>query len=154
MKRKFMIVTTMLFLLSGFTACIHSEIPELDRSTNILGPDEDHNGIRDDLDKYIHSLQLSLEEKKAVQQDARAYQNVMTIDPTNLQEAKKAKLALSKSMNCTHIKIIDQDKARSIHLGLEKYTANTKERTLQYIRYCKTLSGSTWKLLEGDTCEN
>ena len=61
------------------------QYPALDRSADIQGPDKDHNGIRDDLDAHIanyaqkqHWNELQL---KAVQEQARAMQNLLMVNP-------------------------------------------------------------------------
>src|SRR5690606_37178328 len=41
------------------------ELPALDRSSDIAGPDADHNGIRDDIDAYITALPVNDAVKKA-----------------------------------------------------------------------------------------
>ena len=76
------------------------QYPALDRSTDVRGPDTNHNGIRDDLDAHIanyaqkqHWNELQL---KAVQERARAMQAVLMINPDD----KEALLLMIKKHCC------------------------------------------------------
>jgi hypothetical protein len=41
------------------------QLPQLDRSSDIRGPDTDNNGIRDDIDAWIAAQPISNAQKKA-----------------------------------------------------------------------------------------
>lgn len=47
------------------------QLPKLDRSPDIRGPDNDNNGIRDDIDAWLAAQPISDEEKRGAQQMAR-----------------------------------------------------------------------------------
>jgi len=48
------------------------QIPVLDRSTDIDGPDVNDNGVRDDIEAYVSSLSDSAARKAALLQTAKA----------------------------------------------------------------------------------
>jgi len=53
--------------------------PKLDRSADLAGPDANSNGVRDDIEAWIHSLKLSDVQTKALMQDARATQRTLVV---------------------------------------------------------------------------
>ena len=48
--------------------------PALDRSSDIAGPDANHNGARNEIEAWINSLNVTDLQRKALMQDARATQ--------------------------------------------------------------------------------
>lgn len=59
------------------------KVAVLDRSDSVLGPDTNKNGVRDDIDAYIGSLNLTPLQTKAALQDARAMQLTLAVDITD-----------------------------------------------------------------------
>jgi hypothetical protein len=53
--------------------------PTLDRSTDIVGPDANKNGVRDDIEAWINSQPVNDAQRKAVMQKARALQGTLTV---------------------------------------------------------------------------
>jgi hypothetical protein len=130
------------------------ELPQLDRSASILGPDANSNGIRDDVDNYIASLPITAEQKRAVEQLARALQATLLVDTADSNALRQASSAISRAVQCTTFKFPDINQDRSIYTRIEGITFNTKERSAIYIQYNEALSGSVFKDLTGDTCDN
>jgi hypothetical protein len=140
------------------------ELPALDRSTDITGPDTDRNGIRDDIDAYIAALPVSEAVKRASRQVARVQQKSLLLDLND----RVALLALSDasmaSTACMSSRILDgvplelQYKTlrdgHAIALKIEAITANTPERAERYLAYMRALHGTTTTYPEGKVCED
>lgn len=103
------------------------EIPKLNKDKDIAGPDENGNGVRDDLDAYVASLPDKEEQKKAAIQYLAAYQYAITIDFENSQEVDDA---ITKTMDATSciFERYGADEAMKITKNLETYLFNTRAR--------------------------
>jgi hypothetical protein len=128
-------------------------LPKLDRGNNIKGPDTNNNGIRDDIDAYIAQLTISNEEKKAALQQAKAMQEVLLVDLTNAVAMRALDVKLERAAQCIEIKFKDFEQGIAMGRKIEAITANTQERSMQYIKYNNALSGTVSKLLTGNTCD-
>lgn len=129
-------------------------LPNLDRSTDVNGPDSDSNGIRDDVSSYIETLPITPDQKPSVNQLAKAVQRTLLVDITVSTDLRQASTNLSSAIQCISIKFPDVDQRSSIVDGIEKVTVNTRERSMQYIQFNNALSGTVTKLLSENTCEN
>jgi hypothetical protein len=125
-------------------------LPKLDRSSSIAGPDVNNNGVRDDIEAYIAALQLIDVQKKALMQDAKSLQMTLTVDLTDKVALQKVGDGLSASTNCIGDVITNFSEYSQ---KIESMTANTKERSKQYMKYNAARSGSTTSMPSGDTCE-
>lgn len=140
------------------------ELPALDRSSSIPGPDADSNGIRDDIDAYITALPVSDAMKKATRQVARVQQKALTIDLNDrvallaLSDASMASTACMSEMAETGASLEQHSKVRraahAIALKIEAITANTPERADRYMAYMGALHGTTTTYPEGKVCED
>jgi hypothetical protein len=130
------------------------EIPQLDRSADVEGTDANSNGIRDDVDSYIASLPITPEQKKGVEQAARALQATLLVDTDDSNALRQSDTATDRAAQCLRLKFPDINQYASIATRIEGVTFNTKERSMIYIQYNEALSGSVSKLLTGDTCDN
>ena len=140
------------------------ELPALDRSTDIAGPDTDRNGIRDDIDAYIAALPVSDPVKKVARQRARVQQKSLLIDLNDrgallaLSDASMASTAcLSETVEAglpleQHTRV--RRDGHAIALKIEAITANTPERTERYMAYMRALHGTTTTYPEGKVCED
>jgi hypothetical protein len=128
-------------------------LPKLDRGNNIKGPDTNNNGIRDDIDAYIAQLAISNEEKKAALQQAKAMQEVLLVDLTNTVAMRTLDAKLERAAQCIETKFKDFEQGMAMGRKIEAITANTQERSMQYIKYNNALSGTVSKLLTGNTCD-
>lgn len=154
-------------LLAAITGCNHEQsvelsdeekianlealgkLPVLDRSDDLLGPDEDNNGVRDDIDAYIDSVYTQPDQHAAAMQIAKALQKRMTVDVTDDIELRKLFNELGRSINCAFDRfdnpvVIDE---------LEAMTANTKQRLLTHLAVSKAADGMVFSAERGDTCE-
>jgi hypothetical protein len=130
-------------------------LPKLDRSTSIAGPDVNNNGVRDDIEAYIAALQLTELQKKAAMQTAKALQMTLTVDLTDKVALQKVGDGLMASTRCLGKVFRDAQGTMQYDFGdkLEGFTANTKERSKQYMKYNAARSGSVTSMPSGDTCE-
>lgn len=139
-------------------------LPELDRSTDVAGPDADGNGIRDDIDVYIAALPVSDAVKKAARQRARVQQRIATIDLNDraalmaLADASMAATACMSESAEMGLPLEQQSQAGkvgfSITLKLQAITANTPERAERYLAYMGALHGTTTTYPTGRVCED
>jgi len=133
---------------------VSGDLPTLDRSVGIAGPDVDKNFIRDDIDAYIERKAKegawTAPQIKAMQQEARAMQAVVTVDVKNKKALNRADQMLMNSGWCKSLQF--GDKFGYPEYSLESMTANTKERIVAYIEYNQAMSGSVTELPKGDTC--
>lgn len=126
----------------------------LDRSSSLAGPDADRDGIRDDINKWIDGQAFSQPEKKAVDQLARTMQQTLLVNSNDKQEARGAADAVFVAVRCTRRAFEPgSSKPSQIVKHLEAITANTKERTMQYIKYNAALSGMVFELPAAPKCD-
>ena len=140
------------------------ELPALDRSTSVAGPDADSNGIRDDVDAYIIALPVTDAIKKAARQSARVQQKALLIDLNDritllaLSDASMASTACMSSTILDGVPSELQSKTlrdgHSISLKIEAITANTPERADRYMAYMRALHGTTTTYPTGRVCED
>jgi hypothetical protein len=130
------------------------KLPQLDRSSDIKGPDTDNNGIRDDVDAWIAAQPISEAQKKATQQIAKVQQAKLLVDLSDkvaLQDLGEKTAAAVVCMSDSFAP--DRQAGRDLGSQIEAITANTKERAKQYIAYNRARSGSSGRLPSGNTCE-
>ncbi len=138
------------------------ELPALDRSTDIAGPDTDRNGIRDDIGAYIAALPVSDAVKKAARQRARVQQRIGSIDLNDraalmaLADASMASTACMSESAEAGLPPDQQGKAGddgyAITLKIQAITANTPERADRYLSYIRALHGTTTTYPTGKVC--
>lgn len=128
-------------------------LPSLDRSASVLGPDANGNGIRDDIEAWIASRNdRTVEQKAAMRQYAKALQAELAAERTP-QGALAAVLVGSRARNCLRIRSNSFDDYVNQSQLLEDYSINTIERVRASAANDRLLSGQSWELPEGDTCE-
>ena len=124
--------------------------PKLDRSTDLKGPDQNLNGVRDDVEAWINAQPITDIQKKALMQKAEVYQKTLSVDLTN----KAAVIALdSESMASTSC-VGDLFARYDLMDKVKAITFNTKERTMRYIQYNQSpLHAASTRMPEGNTCK-
>lgn len=127
-------------------------LPVLDRGPGVRGPDTDGNGIRDDIDAHIAGRQLEPGQAHALAQFARAMQSALLADPADNDAVRQASTAISRAGQCLEFRQVAQRSA--VITAIESRTANTRERSAQYMAFNQALSGSVARLLSGDTCDD
>jgi hypothetical protein len=132
------------------------ELPVLDRSTSLEGPDSDNNGIRDDIDTYLRSRNYEAPQLAASQQAARAYQTTVMIDLNDANQRREAARKITEAIECLadRFPFDSETSFGKISRDLEKLTMNTKERVRAYMKFNKSLDGIVSTDPLGDTCEN
>lgn len=129
------------------------KLPKLDRSTNIAGPDINNNGIRDDIDAWIAALPITDSQKKAAEQAAISLQATLLVDLNNKSELNRVGELTNRSVTClTQVFMPDYQRGFDLGSQIEAITANTKERTKQYIAYNRARSGSVTSSVSGNAC--
>ncbi|GAA4328131.1 hypothetical protein GCM10023144_13610 [Pigmentiphaga soli] len=127
------------------------DIPALDRTAGLLGPDADGNGVRDDIDRYLAGLALEPTQASAAEQFARALQSTLAADPADEAAVRQAALGLSRAGQCLAFRHVPN--RSGLITALEGFTADTRERSARYMGFNRALSGSVSRLLSGDTCD-
>ena len=131
-------------------------IPKLDRSDSLEGPDQDNNGIRDDVDAYIAQHYPEPAQRKAAEQFARAMQEAVTTGSTSVDTARAIDRRSSAAISCIFDRFDGENGSAypaAVVEKLEGVTANTKKRLKSYLAYNKTLNGTALGSSEGDNCE-
>ncbi|PZO12765.1 MAG: hypothetical protein DCF26_18205 [Burkholderiales bacterium] len=131
------------------------QLPKLDRSSDIRGPDADNNGIRDDIDAWIAAQPITDTQKKAARQMARVQQAKVLVD---LSDKSALQMLGDQSMRAVSC-LVDVSKPNNqqgydLIDKVEVLTSNTRERAKQYLTYNRVRSGSVTELPAGNTCES
>lgn len=132
------------------------DIPKLDRSSDIQGPDVNANGIRDDVEAYIATHYTSPPQRAAAEQFARVIETAMFVDKTDAAALKAVSLKSSKAVHCIYDHFDVNAGAKhpaAVIEEIESISTSTKARLLAYLAYSKALDGKAGSVPEGDTCE-
>jgi len=128
--------------------------PKLDRSTDLKGPDQNLNGVRDDVEAWINAQPITDVQKKAAMQDAEVFQRTLLVDLTDKAALQSVGDAMAAATVCTsEVFKSNSNAGYMLSNKIEAITFNTKERTMRYIAYNQARSGSTTKLPSGNTCK-
>ncbi len=128
-------------------------LPKLDRSTTLGGIDADENGIRDDIDNYIASLDLSPKQEKAIRDGAGNLQSIQLMNLNDNDAIKKVSKKIIQSAVCVAISFDNPADAHKYIKTLEGYTANTPKRAKQYIKYNRMRDGTVSRLPSDSGCK-
>jgi hypothetical protein len=126
--------------------------PTLDRSSDIAGPDANKNGVRDDIEAWINTLNVTEPQRKALMQKARALQQTLLVDLADKDALQRAGEGLMASTNCGGDRFTPYAEFSQLRGKIEAMTANTRERAMRYMQYNKARSGSVTRS-KRDTCE-
>ena len=130
-------------------------LPALDRSDDLAGPDNDGDGIRDDIERYINHHYAHGEEKRAARQFAKSARKVFQIDLSNLQSVKKINQQMTAATVCAHEAFKysgSVETGAQVTTTIEALNANTQPRSKRYAEFAAALDGTTWSLPKGDGC--
>lgn len=142
--------------VSGALAQMEAEgvIPKLDRTDTLKGIDADVNGIRDDIDNYIKSLELPAKGVEAVTSVARGHQRVQEADEMTPEVAVEIVDSYSADLFCSIVgSKLDGNDFEKVVKNIEAYTANTLERSSRYIEYNGALDGSSIDMPSFKECD-
>lgn len=130
------------------------QLPQLDRSSSIPGPDANHNGVRDDIEAWIAALPITDKQKKAALQKARGNQKMLLVDLTDKAALQALGDEGAAGIAClADVFMPNYQDGYKLRAKIEALTANTKERARRYLDYNRARSGSVTRLPDGNTCE-
>ncbi|USD67865.1 hypothetical protein [Vibrio sp. SCSIO 43136] len=130
--------------------------PTLDRSDDILGTDENSNGIRDDIEALLSSIQnISQQELNTYKKTAHYLQETLsteyTLDSTgNSELAQNVTAEYMKVSSCQRHLKMGIDDVHRVNQLLTALTFNTKGRTLKHLQYMRHNSGNSFTMLDAD----
>jgi hypothetical protein len=127
--------------------------PALDRSADIAGPDANNNGVRDDIEAWIGTLEVTEPQRKALMQKAKSLQQTLLVDLTDKAALQRVGEGLMASTNCGGDRFTPYKEFSVLNGKIEAMTANTRQRAERYMQYNKARSGSSTELPNYDTCE-
>lgn len=131
------------------------DLPILDRSADVRGPDLNGNGVRDDIDTFIAAQTLVDPQRRAMAQVARSLQRTLLVkldSEAAVQAVSEANIAAAACL----ARVFEgnaEDRTDEYLLKIEAITANTPERAKRYMQYMRALSGTSVSWPRGDTCE-
>ncbi len=133
---------------------VTGELPTLDRSDDVVGPDTNNNGIRDDIEKYIEITYQEPKQRTAAMQAAKAIQMGMVVDITDKDAIRRAHVAIGEAINCTFIHFTDfggatRNNPSIMFDEIEAMTKNTKKRLLTSLAVDKASDGMVISLPDG-----
>lgn len=132
-----------LTLLSACDRTPTSSLKYLDTTDTLRGIDEDDNGIRDDVDRYINSTPLKDTQKQALSQYAEALQSSLLIDTSNRQSVKVSADTEMRALSCIFRKIpYEQRESTNAINEILGATMNTSLRKKSNKELGRTLDGS------------
>lgn len=132
------------------------KLPKLDRSGDLAGPDEDGNGIRDDIEQYIATRFPAEAQGAAAKFAARANQLVLDVNLLDENEVRQANQKATRATACIYTVFGESDSGQApaaVSRDIEAVTFNTAQRLKRYMEFNQKLDGMSWSLPEGDTCE-
>jgi hypothetical protein len=130
------------------------QIPVLDRSSSLPGPDVDANGVRDDIDRYIDDLPDSAAQKNSLKQIARALGTAIQAGVANVTDTRLGEISalIGRAVKCIWQRY-DVSSAPGKVTTLEKLMANTRTRFDAYDAYNTKVSGRSSRLPRGVVCD-
>ncbi|MBM7035175.1 hypothetical protein [Vibrio ulleungensis] len=134
--KSFLMTGMLLLLVSGCRFSLYPSNPlpefEQDNSPTLAGIDTDGNGIRDDIERYLGTLELNDSQQKALNRLAVSLQVSLE---TDLERSLDSQPTLQKNhqdyvshLYCFVESMQDDEKAGSIVDSLHLYTINTPQR--------------------------
>jgi len=120
--------------------------PKINNAT-LLGVDVNHNGVRDDVERWIYKTYHYPIERGIFMQSARAYQKVI-VDPKRAHETVKY---INNSLSCSYYYFetdpifFNKYQFKYIYRDLEEKQFNTLKRHIAYKRFNASFNGETFK---------
>ncbi len=132
------------------------DLPTLERGASLGGIDDNSNGVRDDIERYIEKKYVLPDERKAAMQTALALQKTLLVDTNNAVALEAVSDDGMRAVNCRGAVFpgIEGFKhASRMSQELEALTTNTMQRLQAYMAYNKAISGTVSQLPTGDMCD-
>lgn len=128
-------------------------IPVLDTSQSLEGLDNDQNGIRDDIDSYILTLQLADQQKDRLGEFAKVLQKIQISNLNSPEIIEAIGFEMARSIYCFGFTFENDILEFSTHIKrLQAYTANTRNRTYRYIEYNTRRNGAVLEPTAEESC--
>lgn len=130
--------------------------PVLDRSDTLLGVDNNKNGIRDDIEKYIDTMKDTTDDQKsALKQVAHTYNYILSsdVDVTKEETATGYSEMSDVARNCLNLYYDNESQSWGMQRTIQAYTFNTKKRLEIYLKLDDTADGMTFKLNTKGGCD-
>ncbi|MEO6603933.1 MAG: hypothetical protein ABIQ16_28880 [Polyangiaceae bacterium] len=133
-------------------------LPNLDRSTDVRGPDLDANGVRDDIDRFIAAQAYTSAQRAAAEQLARGLESALVLagpGAVTTTAARPISLTVGNAIHCVFSRFDAPRGALSpqaVAATYHKLIANTEPRVRAYLRYDHALEGTVYTLPRGDSC--
>lgn len=128
-------------------------LPVLDRTDELTGVDANTNGVRDDIEAYIASLQVSPDQTEKLLDFAGYMQLVVTVDPKSRTNPTAFDDEMGQSLICALYAFDDRATVRTYIRQIKSYTANTYDRAKRYDEYNSLLDGATLSMPSPANCQ-
>lgn len=129
------------------------QMPALDETDSMLGIDDDADGVRDDIQRYISNLDQPQENKKALLKYAKAVQKTMSVDISDEQAVKNSVEKSLFQVSCVIYQFEDGQEAYAFVNQMVGFTRNTKQRYEQGQKLDDAYSGSVYRLPSEEDCQ-
>lgn len=128
--------------------------PRLNFGADLAGPDDDGNGVRDDIDAYVDGLMDTGVQKAALRRLSKSIQSNML---AGAQDTKKSEIRsetgeLLRAMSCMYIAYGSQGRSARID-EIERYTLNTFPRLQASEQFDQKIDGHVLALPSGEVCD-
>ena len=128
------------------------QLPILDRSDSLAGPDINANGVRDDIERYIDGKPDTPAQKNSLKALSRSLSRAMTVDTKDPNALREVANSINLAVTCMH-KTYPSDVASPKGDEIEKLTVNTRARYGAYMKFNAAMNGSVMKGLKGVKCD-
>lgn len=128
------------------------QLPVLDRSDSIAGPDANANGVRDDIERHIDSKPDTQAQKNSLKSLSRAFSRAMMVDTKDRNALREVANSINLSVICIH-QTYPSDKASPAGREIEKLTVNTRGRYDAYMKFNSAMNGTVMKGVKGVKCD-
>lgn len=132
-------------------SAITSQLPLLDTSTDVEGPDENGNYLRDDIEHYIATLDVTPRQRGALRQLGSTIQRSLLVDKNNQQGVYEVAKLVMRSFLCMS-DTFQSDKAKEASL-IESLITNTPERQQAYQDFLSASDNMPLDFPQSDPCD-
>ncbi len=127
--------------------------PKLDRSADLKGPDQNLNGVRDDIEAWIETQPMTDVQKRAATQKAIVLQKELVVD---LHDKVAVQAVADESMHAKKC-LVDAynknlDEAFNLSRKMDAMNTSTKERLIRSMKFSAAMSGMSVEIPKNYTC--
>jgi hypothetical protein len=128
------------------------QLPQLDRSAALAGPDANGNGVRDDVEALIAAKPDASPQKAALRQTSASLTAATVVDTSSDAAVRAAAKKLNDAIGCIWSQY-PADQADKAVEEMRKVTVNTRARFDAYMKYNAARSGAVVSLSKEVVCE-